>query len=74
MSSVDRTNRADRTDGELEARIENRAWLMEWRRWVQWVERVHTGRQMRPQEGWGWLYAATDVGVADATRRAGTGD
>lgn len=54
--------------------VENRGWVMEWRRWVQWVERVHTGRRMRPKEGWGWLYGATDVGVENATRRAGEGD
>ena len=68
---------ADGIDGveKIGRVVENRTWLMEWRRWVQWVERVHTGRRMRTeQEGWEWLYAATDVGVADAARHAGQGN
>ena len=47
---------------------------MTWRRWVRVVEKIHTARQMRPQEGWGWLYAPTDIGVANATGRAGPVD
>ena len=36
--------------------IAHRQFLADWTRWRHQVERIHAARQMRPEQGWAWLY------------------
>jgi hypothetical protein len=62
------------TPDGTEQRIANRAWLMEYRRWVRSVEVTHQRRQMMPRQGWRWLYEGGSNATMDMGRRDPAGD
>ena len=42
---------------DVEQRMANREWIMQWRRWRLRCEVIHQYRRMWPESaGYGWLY------------------